>query len=312
MLLLVGVIVVNFLIIHLAPGDPVFVIVGEYGATPEYMDMVRANLGLDKPLGLQLLYYLKTTLLGDLGYSFVWQEPVLKIIFEFVPPTLLLMGTSLIISIFFGIILGVWSAKAPDSFRDITIRTICLAGYSIPVFWMGTMAILLFSVYLGWFPAQGMRTIAGPLSGLSYYWDIVRHLILPAAVLGFAQLALTARMTRAGLLEVMGQNFMITARSKGLSPRRILYGHGLRNALLPIVTIIGMQVGRIFGGALLTETVFGWPGLGRLMLRAVGTRDYPLMMGMFIVITVMVVAANLIADIVYALLDPRVGDTKSR
>jgi len=301
-----GVIVINFLIIHSAPGDPVLVIVGEYGTTPEYMDMMRAKLGLDKPLHLQLLIYLKATLSGDLGHSFVWEEPVLKVILEFVPATLLLMGTSLIISAFFGITMGVWSAKDPDSFKDITIRTICLTGYSIPVFWMGAMAILLFSVHLGWLPTQGMKTIAAPLSGFSYYWDIARHLIMPAAVLGVAQLALTARMTRASMLEVMGEDFIITARAKGLSTSRILYGHGLRNALLPIVTIISVQIGYMFGGAILTETVFGWPGLGRLMMRAIGTRDYPLMMGMFIVITFMVLAANLIADIVYALLDPRV------
>jgi peptide/nickel transport system permease protein len=310
--LLLGVIVINFLIIHAAPGDPVLVIVGEYGTTTEYMDMMRAKLGLDKPLYLQLLIYLKTTLLGDLGYSFVWEEPVLKIILEFVPATLLLMGASLIISTFFGITIGVWTAKAPDSFKDVTIRTMCLAGYSIPVFWMGTMAILLFSVHLEWLPAQGMKTIASPLSGFSYYWDIARHLIMPAAVLGVSQLALTARMTRASMLEVMGQDFIITAWSKGLSTGRVLYRHGLGNALLPIVTIIGMQAGYMFGGTILTETVFGWPGLGRLMLRAIGTRDYPLMMGMFIVITVMVSAANLIADIVYALLDPRVRYSTKR
>ena len=304
--LLLGVIVINFLIIHAAPGDPVLVIVGEYGTTPEYMDMMRTKLGLDKPLYLQLLIYLKTILLGDLGHSFVWDEPVLKVILEFIPATLLLMGTSLAISTSFGITLGVWSAKKPGSFQDITIRTICLVGYSIPVFWMGTMTILLFSVYLGWLPAQGMKTIAAPLTGFSYYWDIARHLIMPASVLGVSLLALTARMTRASMLEIMRQNFIVGAWSRGLSIGRVLYRHGLPNALLPVVTIIGMQAGYLFGGAILTETVFGWPGLGRLMMRAISTRDYPLVMGMFIVITCMVWAANLIADLVYALLDPRV------
>lgn len=310
--LLLGVIVINFLVIHAAPGDPVLVIVGEYGTTPEYMDMMRAKLGLDKPLYLQLLIYLKTTLLGDLGHSFVWEEPVLKVILEFVPATLLLMGTSLIVSTFLGITMGVWAAKDPDSFKDIAIRTICLAGYSIPVFWLGAMAILLFSVYLEWLPTQGLKTIPNPFSGISYYWDVARHLILPAAVLGVAQLALIAQTTRASMLEVMGQDFIVTAWSKGLSTNCVLHRHGLRNALLPIVTIIGMQAGYMFGGAILTETVFGWPGLGRLMLRAIGTRDYPLMMGMFVAITIMVLVANLIADIVYALLDPRVRYSTER
>jgi peptide/nickel transport system permease protein len=304
--LLVGVIVINFIIIHVAPGDPVLVIAGEYGTTPEYLAMLRAKMGLDKPLYLQLLIYLKTVSMGDLGHSFVWNESVLKVILEFVPATLLLMGASLILSVLVGIPLGVWASRKPYSLTDNSITTLSLAGYSIPVFWLGIMGILLFSVQLKWLPTQGMRTIVGAMTGLAYYTDIARHLVLPATVLALAQLALVTRLTRASMLEVMSLDFITTAWSKGLGENRVIFRHGLRNALLPIVTIIGLQVGYMFGGAILTETVFAWPGLGRLMLRALSTRDYPLIMGMFIVITLMVIVTNLVTDILYAVLDPRV------
>ena len=310
--LLVGVIVVNFIIIHVAPGDPVLVIAGEYGTTPEYLAMMRAKMGLDKPLHIQLLIYLKTTFMGDLGHSFVWNQPVLKIIMEFVPATLLLMGASLVLSVLVGIPLGVWASRKPYSLADNCVTSLSLAGYSIPVFWLGIMGILLFSVHLRWLPTQGMKTIATSMTGLAYYLDIARHLVMPATVLALAQLALITRLTRASMLEVMSLDFITTAWSKGLEENRVIFRHGLRNALLPLVTIIGLQIGYMFGGAILTETVFAWPGLGRLMMRALSTRDYPLIMGMFIVITAIVILANLLTDISYAVLDPRVRYGKKR
>ena len=310
--LLIGVIIINFIIIHVAPGDPALVIAGEYGTTPEYLAMLRAKMGLDKPLPVQLLVYLKTTVSGDLGHSFVWNQPVLKIISEYIPATLLLMGTSLILSALIGIPLGVWASRKPYSLADNGITTLCLAGYSIPVFWFGLMSILLFSVHLRWLPTQGMKTIASPLTGVANWLDIARHLVLPATVLALAQLALVTRLARASMLEVMSLDFITTAWSKGLGERRVIFRHGLRNALLPLVTIIGLQIGYMFGGAILTETVFAWPGLGRLMLRALGTRDYPLIMGMFIVITVLIILTNLITDIAYAVLDPRVRYGKKK
>jgi len=308
--LLVGVVVINFLIIHLAPGDPVLVIAGEYGTTPEYLAAMRAKMGLDKPLSVQLLIYLKTTFMGDLGHSFVWNQSVLRIILEFVPATFLLMGSSLVLSVLIGVPLGVWASRKPYSLMDNTITTVSLAGYSIPVFWLGIMSILLFSVRLKWLPTQGMASIASGYTGSAYALDVARHLVLPATVLALAQLALITRLTRASLLEVMSLDFITTAWSKGLGENWVIFRHGLRNALLPIVTIIGLQVGYLFGGAILTETVFAWPGMGRLMLRALSTRDYPLIMGMFIVITVMIVLVNLLTDILYAVLDPRVRVTK--
>jgi peptide/nickel transport system permease protein len=308
----VGVIVVNFIIIHVAPGDPVLVIAGEYGTTPEYLAMMRAKMGLDKPLHIQLLIYLKTTFMGDLGHSFVWNQPVLKIIMEFVPATLLLMGASLVLSVLVGIPLGVWASRKPYSLADNCVTSLSLAGYSIPVFWLGIMGILLFSVHLRWLPTQGMKTIASSMTGLAYYLDIARHLVMPATVLALAQLALITRLTRASMLEVMSLDFITTAWSKGLEENRVIFRHGLRNALLPLVTIIGLQIGYMFGGAILTETVFAWPGLGRLMMRALSTRDYPLIMGMFIVITAIVILANLLTDISYAVLDPRVRYGKKR
>jgi ABC-type dipeptide/oligopeptide/nickel transport system permease component len=310
--LLAGVIVINFIIIHLAPGDPVLVIAGEYGTTPEYLAMMRAKMGLDQPLPVQLFVYLKTTLGGDLGHSFVWNQPVLGIILEYMPATLLLMGASLSLAILIGVPLGVWASRKPYSLVDNGITTLCLAGYSIPVFWFGLMGILLFSVYLRWLPTQGMKTIASSLTGVANWLDIGRHLVLPATVLALAQLALVARLARASMLEVMSLDFITTAWSKGLGEGRVIFRHGLRNALLPLVTIVGLQIGYMFGGAILTETVFAWPGLGRLMLRALGTRDYPLIMGMFIVITVLIIFANLITDVAYAVLDPRIRYGKKK
>ncbi|MBW1700203.1 MAG: ABC transporter permease [Deltaproteobacteria bacterium] len=304
--LLLGIIIINFIIIHSVPGDPVLVIVGDFGTSPEYMEMMREKLGLNKPLYMQLFIYLKTILQGDLGYSFVWKEPVLKIILQFLPNTLLLMGASLFVAILLGIPMGVLASRKPYSIADNSITTLCLIGYSIPVFWLGIIGIIIFSVKLKWFPAQGMETVASGYEGFKYIWDVVQHSIMPVFVLSLAQLAFIARLTRASMLEVMGLDFIKTAWSKGLGEKRVIMQHGLRNAMMPIVTIIGLRVGYMFGGVILTETVFSWPGLGRLMLRSLTTRDYPLTMGLFIVITVLVIIVNFLTDLTYAILDPRV------
>lgn len=304
--LLLGMIVVSFLLIHLAPGDPVTVFLGSLGTSEEYVQAVRERLGLDKPLPLQLLIYTKNVIYGDLGFSYVSQEPVLSLIADRIPATLLLVGTSLVLSSIFGVILGIVSSRKPYSWVDSINTLIALVGYSIPVFWFGQILLMFLSLRLNLFPAQGMLSVREIHSGLRYYLDLGHHLALPVFALGLRYLAINSRYARASMLEVLGLEYITTARSKGLSERTVFYKHALRNALLPVVTLFGMNMGVVFAGAVLTETIFAWPGLGTLMLSAVYSRDYPVLMGLLLVITTVVIFVNLVTDIVYSFLDPRI------
>jgi ABC-type dipeptide/oligopeptide/nickel transport system permease component len=301
-----GIIVVNFVLIHIAPGDPVTIFLGSMGTSQEYVQAVRERLGLDKPLYTQLFIYVMSVLRGDLGFSYISQEPVLKLIVERIPATLLLLGTSLILSSILGVILGVVSSRKPYSLIDNINTLIALIGYSIPVFWFGQILLMYLSLRLGLFPSQGMLSLRQIPSGLSYYLDLGHHLMLPALALGLRYLAVNLRYTRASMLEVLGLDYITTARSKGLTERTVFYKHALRNALIPVVTLFGINLGVVFAGAVLTETVFAWPGLGMLMLNAVYARDYPVLMGLLLVISLVVILANLVTDIVYSFLDPRV------
>jgi ABC-type dipeptide/oligopeptide/nickel transport system permease component len=304
--LILGMIVVNFLLIHLAPGDPVSIFLGNLGTSQEYVQAVRERLGLDKPIAVQLLIYMRDVLRGDLGFSYVNQEHVLTLILERVPATLLLVGTSLILASVFGVILGVISARRPYSLADTLSSFVALIGYSIPVFWFGQILLMFLSLQLGLFPAQGMVSLRRIPSGVSYYLDVGHHLALPVLALGLRYLAVNSRYARASMLEVLNLEYVTTARSKGLTERRVFYRHALRNALLPVVTMFGINVGVVFAGAVLTEAVFAWPGLGMLMLNAVYARDYPVLMGLLLVISTMVILANLLTDTLYAFLDPRI------
>jgi len=299
------VIVVTFIIVHLAPGDPVQVLAGE-GATQEYIEMMRERLGLNKPLYEQLAIYVATVLRADLGYSFVHGQPVLQVVLERVPATLLLMSTALAVSSTLGVSLGVISSKNPYSVKDNVTTSVSLLGYSLPVFWLAQILIMLFGVRLGWFPIQGIMSVREELTGFPHVLDVVHHLVLPVIALGVFNLALVTRMTRASMLEVLKEDFVVTAWSKGLDENAVLYRHALRNALLPVVTIIGLNLGHMLAGAVLTETVFGWPGMGRLMYDAISSRDYPVLVGNFIIVSIAVVTANLITDLVYGFLDPRI------
>ena len=301
-----GIIVVNFVLIHIAPGDPVTIFLGSMGTSQEYVQAVRERLGLDKPLYTQLFIYVMSVLRGDLGFSYVSQEPVLKLIVERMPATLLLVGTSLILSSILGVILGVISSRKPYSLIDNINTLIALIGYSIPVFWLGQILLMYLSLRLGLFPSQGMLSLREIPSGISYYFDLGHHLMLPAFALGLRYLAVNLRYTRASMLEVLGLDYITTARSKGLTERTVFYKHALRNALIPVVTLFGINLGVVFAGAVLTETVFAWPGLGMLMMNAVYARDYPVLMGLLLVISAMVILSNLVTDIVYSFLDPRI------
>jgi peptide/nickel transport system permease protein len=300
------IVVVNFFLIRLAPGDPIAYIIGDAAISPEYVAELRSKLGLDDSLLRQLLIYLGNVAQGDFGYSFVSRQPVIEVILARLPATLLLMITQYVLAIAAGIMLGVISARRQGSGLDTAVTMISVVGYAMPVFWLGQMLMLIFANKLGWFPAQGMLSLRYDLGPFATAVDIAHHLVLPAVTLAFFNLALIARLTRANMLQVLRLEYVIFARSKGLGERAVVYKHALRNAVLPVVTVIGMNIKTLITGAVLTETVFAWPGLGRLTYDAIYARDYPVLMAMFIFVGLLVVLANLITDIAYAYLDPRI------
>ncbi len=301
-----AVIVLNFFIVHLAPGDPVNILVGEYGSTPEFRERIRREYGLDQPVSTQLAVYLRRVARGDLGYSLYFNQPVTSLILGRLPATLLLMGTQLLLALIVGTSIGVAAARRPYSLLDNASTAVALVGYSMPVFWSGLLLILLFSSTLGLLPSGGMYSAREQIAGVAVIWDVVRHLILPVFTLGLVSVALYVRLARASMLEVLSQDYVRTAWAKGLSERRVMRHHALRNALLPVVTIIGIDLGRMIGGAVLTETVFAWPGVGTLTFSALQTRDYPVIIGVFMLVSVGVILASLFVDIMYGILDPRI------
>lgn len=299
--------VINFLLVHAAPGDPVSVLAGEAGASDaQFVAQLRAQFGLDQPLLHQLGNYLLHVLQFDLGYSYRQQQPVLTLILDRLPATLLLTGSAFALSLLFGVTLGALSARRAGTWVDSLITLVALVFYATPLYWLALMAVLVFTVHLAWLPGFGYMTVGGGLSGMALALDIGRHLVLPALTLALFYMAVYARMTRAAMLEVAQMDFIKTARAKGVRPGRILRSHVLRNALLPVVTLAGIQAGGMIGGAVLTETVFAWPGIGRLMFDALLQRDYSLLLGAFLVTAAMAVLFNLLTDLVYTLVDPRI------
>jgi peptide/nickel transport system permease protein len=303
--LLLGVVILNFVIINLAPGDPVQAMIGDFPAPPEFEEALRERLGLHLPLWQQLLNYMSGVLTGDLGYSFANRQPVLDIILQRAGNTMILTVTALLFAAIVGIVVGVSAAKTPGSWRDTIISSFSLFGFSIPGFWLGQLLILLFAVYLQWLPAQGMVSARLSAEGFAYVTDLGAHLILPAFALSMRYLVSIARLTRASVLEAMGSDYITTAMAKGANMNRVLYRHALPNALLPVVTSIGYNFGYVLAGSALIETVFAWPGMGRLLFDAMGARDTPIILGVFLISAVMAVLANLITDLVYGIIDPR-------
>ena len=303
--LLLGLLVLNFCLIHSAPGDPIYLLAGQSGDAAYYAEM-RAKFGLDRPLPEQLGRYVLNAARGEFGYSFAYAQPVFQVVLGRLPATLLLILSGLGLATLLGLWLGVAAARRAESPVDYLISAGTLVGYSMPAFWLGQILIIVFAAGLGLFPVQGMATARGGYSGLRYGLDVLWHLALPAVTLGLLQLALVARLTRTALREALAEEFVRTARAKGLSPSAVLYRHALRNALLPVVTVVGGHVGTLLTGAVLTEIIFAWPGLGRLLYDATLSRDYPLLMAIFLVVSATVVLANLLTDLAYTLLDPRV------
>ncbi|MCL6500199.1 MAG: ABC transporter permease [Firmicutes bacterium] len=288
---LLGVSVVVFVAIRLIPGDPAQIMAGQ-AATEEVVRQIRQSLGLDQPLPVQYLYFLRNVVRGDLGRSLFNGAPVVEELGQRFPRTVRLALASMVVASLIGIPAGILAATRHLSWLDTLVMLVALVGVSMPVFWLGLNLILVFSVRLQWLPAFGYET-----------W---RHLLLPSVTLGAASAAIVARMTRSSMLEVLGQDYIRTARAKGLAERVVVNRHALRNALIPVVTVLGLHLGTLLSGAVLTETVFAWPGIGRLLVDAVLARDYPIIQGATLLIAATFVALNLAVDLLYGLLDPRI------
>jgi len=298
---LLGVSLIVFLVLHLAPGDPAEVMLGA-NANKEDLASLRTQLGLDQPLHVQYFTWISHVARGDLGRSLWMKRPVLGEVLERLKATILLTGSALLLSTVGGIALGIASATRANSLLDRLSGVASLFGASMPVFWLGIVLMVIFSLWLGWLPASGMYAPYGG-GGLR---DLLSHLILPAVTLAAASVTIIARLTRATMLETLGQDYVRTARAKGLGERVVVWRHALKNALIPIVTVVGVQAGYLLGGAVLTETVFAWPGVGTLVVQGILARDMPLVQGGVLVIALSFVLVNLLVDTLYAWLDPRI------
>ncbi|GEO40793.1 peptide/nickel transport system permease protein [Skermanella aerolata] len=305
--ILFAIVVINFMLVRAAPGDPAMVMAGEAGAADQqYVEQLREQFGLNRPIHEQLGIYLADVATGDLGYSYRQQRPVWDLIGERLPPTLVLTGFAFVLALTAGVLLGTLAAMRAGTWSDSAITVLALLSYATPIYWVGLMLILLFSVQLGWLPAFGYETVGGGYEGWDRVTDIGAHLILPVVTLGLFYMAVYARLTRASILEVRDMDFVKTARAKGLTEARIVFRHVLRNAILPVITFAGIQAGHLIGGSILIETVFAWPGIGRLAFDAVLQRDYQVLLGIFFVTSVMVIVFNIVTDLVYSLVDPRI------
>ncbi|GAB4363139.1 MAG: ABC transporter permease subunit [Oricola sp.] len=316
----IGVSIVAFAFIRLLPGDPILLLAGERGITPERYHELQAIYGFDKPLVVQYFNYVAGILHGDLGTSLVTKRPVLHEFFTLFPATLELSICAIILAVAVGIPAGVFAAVKRGSWFDQSIMGIALTGYSMPIFWWGLLLIILFSGFLAWTPVSGRISLIyyfEPVTGFMLidsllsgqkgaFTSAVSHLILPTIVLATIPLAVIARQTRSAMLEVLGEDYVRTARSKGLAPRRIIGLHALRNALIPVVTTIGLQVGVLLTGAILTETIFSWPGIGKWMVDSVGKRDYAVVQGGLLLIASVIMVVNLAVDVLYGFINPRI------
>ncbi|MCQ1529107.1 ABC transporter permease [Lutispora saccharofermentans] len=300
--LLLLITIISFLIINLAPGDPAAMFINPEKMTKVDIETIRHNLGLDKPLHIRYILWLKNMLKGDLGISFFKNRPVTEILMEALPNTIVLSIAATLLSIVIAIPAGIISALKRNTGWDYTFSTISFVGVSIPSFWFALMLLLVFGAKLGWLPIGGMRTNYEEF----VLADRLRHLILPTIVLGFGNMATDMRYMRSAMLEVIRQDYIKTARSKGLAEKVVIFKHALRNALLPLITLFGFMIPGLIGGAAITESIFAWPGIGRIVVEANFTRDYPIIMGELVFTAVLVVLGSLIADVLYAIADPRI------
>lgn len=299
-----GIVLVGFLLIHLAPGDPIVALAGEHGDEAYYAFM-RRRFGLDEPVLRQLSTYFLRVASGDFGSSFVYGRSAAQVIVEHAPATLLLTGTALVVAVLVAIPIGALAAGKPNSVRDLGINTAALGLYSAPEFWIGQLALLVLALRLGLFPVQGMTDAGSSETGWSGIGEVLRHLALPALVLATHEVAVLVRLARTGLIAELARDHIRTARAKGVAERSVWIRHAFPRALLPTITVIGARIGHLIGGAVVVEIVFGWPGMGRVLLAALSTRDIPILLGLFFTVAFTVVLVNLVTDLVYAALDPR-------
>jgi peptide/nickel transport system permease protein len=311
-LIVLCILVLNFLIIHMVPGDPLQAMLGDFPVPPGYAEQIRTEFGLDKPLGTQLVLYLLNLAHGNLGFSFANRMPVLDLVLARLGPTLLLMLPALFMAAVVGVVLGVTAAPRAGSIEDSALTAVSLFGYSVPIFWLGQVLVIVFAIQLGWLPAQGMNNMREELHGIARALDVARHLVLPAFSVMIFYLAIVARVARASVAEALHHDYVLTAKAKGLSRRTILWRHVLPNAMIPVVTVIGFNFGQSLTGAILVETVFAWPGLGNLFITSITNRDYPVLQGIFLLTSVAVVVVNIGTDLLYATLDPRVRTSHER
>jgi peptide/nickel transport system permease protein len=305
--LLVVISLLTFGIIEIAPGDAAQMYIDpDKGADPDYIAQVRESLGLNRPVYVRYGAWLVKTLQGDLGFSLRTRRPVTLEIGDRLPNTLLLGAVSLLLSILIAVPIGIVSALYRYSILDYILSTLALVGISVPVFWVALLLLQVFSIQLNWLPAVGMHSVRERYQGWDATVDVIRHMILPATVLSLAQTASWSRYQRSALLEVLGQDYIRTARAKGMREYRVIGLHALRNALIPTVTLIGLSVPTIVTGAFITETIFGWPGMGRLGVESINGRDYPIIMAVTMLSSLLIILGNLLADVAYAWVDPRI------
>ena len=297
---------ISFFLIHAAPGDPVAALAGDY-VTKEYRDLIIQHYGLDQPLITQSFKYFKNVVTGDFGDSYYFKAPVFAVISTRVLPTLLLIVPSVVLSTFFGIVLGMLTVRFKSYTIGIGIPILATIIYALPTFWLGYLLILFFSIKLNIFPIQGMSNPRYSLEGLEYYIDVFKHLALPLLTMVLTQLAQVVLLVKSRLSEEIQRPYFKTALSKGLKRQSAIFNHALPNAMLPIVTVLGTRFGFLITGSILTETVFAWPGLGRLMIIAIEVRDYPLVLGILFMLSLIILILNLITDLIYTILDPRIN-----
>lgn len=300
--LLIGVSMIGFALMHLAPGGPLAVYTLNPTITAQNIQQIKHIFGLDQPMYIQYLKWAYGMFTGNWGYTFFGGRPVFDVIMERVPATLLLMGSGMSLAIIFGMLIGILGAVKRYSIFDYLATSGAMVALSFPTFWFGLMTIFIFALELGWLPSGGMSTLGGNGGVL----DLLSHLILPAVVLALALVAIWSRYTRSSFLEVINQDYIRTAKSKGLSSRRVLFRHAFPNALAPLIALAGIELPWLFSGALVTESIFGWPGMGLLFIDALSSKEYPVLMGMVMITAMAVIIGNLIADVINAMIDPRI------
>jgi dipeptide transport system permease protein len=320
----VGITLLTFFLVRLIPGDPIETMAGERGIDPVRHAELRKEYGFDQPILVQYAIYIGHVLRGDLGRSIITREPVVSEFLTLFPATVELSLCAILFALLIGLPAGIVAAVRRNSVFDHGVMGVSLAGYSMPIFWWGLLLILLFSVQLGWTPVSGriaVQYFVEPVTGFllvdtllsddkGAFGSAVWHLILPTIVLGTVPLAVIARMTRSAMLEVLGEDYIRTARAKGLAPPRVIGVHALRNALIPVVTVIGLQIGVLATGAILTETIFSWPGVGKWLIEAINRRDYPVLQGGALLLGLVVMGVNLLVDLAYGLINPRIRHTR--